>query len=191
MKKGQIITYKRTNSALGSVQNELFNIGLWHKKSRLIQVDVIWCPLPQVKMFDASGFFFHGTGFFDKALGYKTGHIYIPAYVLSNLFWQHCHSLRDVIRHEYAHALAHYYPNSIINSKEFEKIFGGKYYSYEPSNMEDAAYVSDYAKTMPMEDFAETFMVYVRRKGLIPPTLSNTKFKKKWNFITKTIKALK
>ncbi len=188
MKKGQIITYKRTNSALESVQNEFAKIGLWKEESLLTKVDVNWCPLPQVKMYDAMGFFFHGTGFFDRILGYKTGHIYIPAYVLTNLFWQHCHSLRDVIRHEYAHALAHYYPNLICNSKEFEKAFGGKYYSYEPCQMEREAFVSEYAKTMPMEDFAETFMVFVRRKGFMPSNILNAKLKRKWKFIAKIIK---
>ncbi len=188
MKKGQIITHKQTNSAVFSVQNELCSIGLWHEDSRLIGTEVFWCPLPQIKMYDAFGFFFHGTNLLDRMLGYRTGHIYIPAFVLSNLFWQHCVSLRDVIRHEYAHAFAHYYPKLIIESKEFEKIFGGHYYSETPSEMEDSAYLTEYAKTIPMEDFAETFMVYLRRKGVISATVSNIKLKRKWAFIAKTIK---
>ena len=53
--------------------------------------------------------------------------------------------------------------------------------------MEDEAFLTEYAKTMPMEDFAETFMVFVRRKGIMPSTIKNTKLKKKWNFIAKKI----
>lgn len=190
MIKGQVITYKRALDASFAVQKELYSIGLWYEDSRLIETEVFWCPLPQIKMYDALGFFFHGTNLLDRILGYRTGHIYIPAYVLSDLFWQHCISLRDVIRHEYAHAFAHYYPELIIDSKEFEKIFGGHYYSETPSEMEHSAYLTEYAKTVPMEDFAETFMVYVRRKGVISATVSNIKLQRKWAFIAKTIKKI-
>ncbi len=190
MKKGQIIAYKQTIAAVYSVQKELYSIGLWYEDSHLTETEVYWCPLPQIKMYDAFGFFFHGTNLIDRMIGYKTGHIYIPACVLPNLFYQHSISLRDVIRHEYAHAFAHYYPELIIDSKEFEKIFGGHYYSKIPSKMEHSAYITEYAKTLPMEDFAETFMVYVRRKGVIPPTLTNTNLKRKWAFIVKTTKKL-
>ncbi len=124
-------------------------------------------------------------------MGYKPGHIYIPAYVLTQLFWQQRGSLRDVIRHEYAHALAYYHPDLIIDSKLFELVFGGNYTSEEPSKMKKEAYVTEYAQTFPMEDFAETFMIYVRRKGLIPDSFKNKKLIRKWNFITKTIKSIK
>ncbi|MBK7311341.1 MAG: putative zinc-binding metallopeptidase [Sphingobacteriaceae bacterium] len=154
----------------------------------MYNTEVYWCPLPQVKMYDAAGFFFHGTNLLDKLLGYKTNHIYIPAFVLSNLFWQHCHSLQDIIRHEYAHAFAHYYPELIITSKQFNSVFGGEYFSNKPSVMEHQAYVSEYAKTLPMEDFAETFMVYVRRKGRLPNEIKNIKLKRKWKFISQCIK---
>ena len=54
--------------------------------------------------------------------------------------------------------------------------------------MEDAAYVSDYAKTMPMEDFAETFMVYLKYKGKIPKSFTHKKLIAKWSFIKRVIK---
>jgi hypothetical protein len=184
LKKGKIISYKRTNSAAIDVQRELQAIGLWHAESELFNTEVYWCPIPRVNNY---GVFFHGTDRLQGMLGYKTGHIYIPGIVLANIFWQHMHSVRDVIRHEYAHAFAHYYPKLIIRSKEFESVYGGKYYSSVPSQMEDEAYVSDYAKTIPMEDFAETFMVFVRRRGVMPKSMKNVKLKKKWKFIAKTI----
>jgi hypothetical protein len=187
MKKGQIITYKQTTEAAFSVQDELFTIGLWHEECRLNNVEIYWCRLPQITMYDALGFFMLGASKLDKFLGYESGHIYIPAFVLSHLFWQSRGSLRDIIRHEYAHAFAHHYPELIINSKEFETVFNGHYYSELPTEMEDEAYLTEYAKTMPMEDFAETFMVFVRRKGIMPSTIKNTKLKKKWNFIAKKI----
>jgi hypothetical protein len=188
MRRGQIITHKQTTAASFSVQGELHTIGLWYEDCKLLKVEVFWCLLPQITMYDALGFFTHGASTLDWLLGYEPGHIYIPAFVLSHFFWQSRGSLRDVIRHEYAHALAHYYPNLICNSKEFEKAFGGKYYSYEPCQMEREAFVSEYAKTMPMEDFAETFMVFVRRKGFMPSNILNAKLKRKWKFIAKIIK---
>jgi hypothetical protein len=189
LKKGKTISYKQTNSALFSVQNELYSVGLWYENSPLTKVEINWCALPHIRMYDALGFFMHGESKFDKLFGYYTGQMYIPAIVLSHLFWQTRGSLRDVIRHEYAHAFAHHHPKLIEKSKEFKSVFGGSYYSEMPSDMEDDAFVSDYAKTIPMEDFAETFMVYVRRKGIIPKTIINKKLKNKWNFIAKTIKA--
>ena len=98
-------------------------------------------------------------------------------------FWQNHGSLRDVIRHEYGHALAHYFPELIEHSKSFEKVFGGNYYSYVPTQMNRAAFISEYASTMPMEDFAETFMVFVKRKGIIPTNIINKNLLAKWKFI--------
>lgn len=190
VKKGTIISHKQTTSAAFAVQDELKIIGLWHQECHLINVEVYWCPLPQIRMYDALGFFLHGSSRMDRFLGYEEGHIYIPAYVISHLFWQSRGSLRDVIRHEYAHALAHHHPKLIIRSKEFVQVFGGKYFSEEPSEMEDGAYVSEYAKTIPMEDFAETFMVYVRRKGILPSAYTNKKLMRKWKFIAKIIKQI-
>ncbi len=189
MKKQKLISYKQTNNALFAVQHELYAIGLWHENSPLTSVEVNWCALPQIRMHDALGFFMHGESRLDKVFGYYSGQMYIPAFVLSHLFWQTRGSLRDVIRHEYAHAFAHHYHKLIEKSKEFKSVFGGSYYSEMPSEMEHDAYVSDYAKTLPMEDFAETFMVYVRRKGVIPKTFRNSNLKRKWKFISKTIKA--
>ena len=53
--------------------------------------------------------------------------------------------------------------------------------------MEKDAFISDYARTMPMEDFAETFMVYVRRKGIMPSSIKNKQLIKKWQYISNII----
>ncbi len=163
MKKGKAISYKQTNDALFSVQRELYSLGLWYIDSPLTKVQVNWRALPPIRMHDALGFFMHGESKLDKVFGYYSGQMYIPAFVLSHLFWQTRGSLRDVIRHEYAHAFAHHHPKLIEKSKEFKSVFGGSYYSEVPSDMEHAAYVSDYAKTLPMEDFAETFRSLIKK----------------------------
>ncbi len=191
MAKSQIISQKQTTSAANAVQGELYSIGLWYEDSRLLDVEVYWCPIPSIKMYDAAGFFFHGTRFYDRFFGYEEGHIYVPSFLLIDIVYSRTFSLRDIIRHEYAHALAHYYPEMIVRPKEFKNVFGGTYYSVKPSKMEDEAYITEYAKTDPSEDFAETFMVYVRRKGVIPTNMTNPKLKRKWKYISKIIKLVK
>jgi hypothetical protein len=70
-----------------------------------------------------------------------------------------------------------------IRSKEFNSVFSGHYYANKPSKVYDSAsYVSSYAQTCPMEDFAETFMVYVRRHGK-PLKNMNERLEAKWRFI--------
>lgn len=186
MKKGQLITYKQTNLATLHIQNELYSVGLWNEDSRLQEVTVYHCALPVFSIPDADGFFFHGESLLYKLLGYEIGHIYIPKFVISNLFNQNRGSLRAIIRHEYGHAFAHYYPDLIIDNVEFEQVFGGHYFEIVPSNMPSSSYVSDYAKTMPMEDFAETFRVYLMYKGICPIGFSKD-LKRKWRFIEKAI----
>ena len=190
MKKGAIITYGQVSDAALMVQDELFTIGLWNNSCRLIIAEIVYCSFPQIKSINSTGFFLHGTSKFDRVLGYRAGHIYVPRMVLSQLFKQNRGSLRDVIRHEYGHAFAHYYPDLTILSPQFEKVFGGKYFDQEPSYMGPDAYITEYARTLPMEDFAETFMVYVRRKGKIPKGLVNRNIKRKWMFISKVIELI-
>ena len=97
---------------------------------------IFWC-------FKSIRNFYIGVSVMDKFQGFEEGHIYIPKWVLVQGFWQNRGLLRDVIRHEYGHALAHYYPEIIEHSKSFEKIFGGNYYSYVATQMKRAAFISE------------------------------------------------
>ena len=178
-----MISLKQTNSAALSVQRELFAVGLWYENTKLIKTNVYWSAMPCLGITDALGFFTIGVSFMNKIQGLEEGHIYIPKWVLSQGFNQNRGSLREIIRHEYGHAVAHYYPELIDNSTDFEKVFGAAYYSNEPTGMEEVAYISAYAASMPMEDFAETFMVFVRRKGIVPSKISNKKLLAKWQFL--------
>jgi hypothetical protein len=188
MKPGKIISYEQTNSAAISVQNELYKIGLWYEHSRLTAVDVIYCSLPQFLIYDAEGFFFHDMPKLNKLVGYKIGHIYIPALVASKYLWQHCESLRGVIRHEYGHAFAHYYPELIIDDPKFTNVFGGHYHNETKIKMEKDAYISDYARDKPAEDFAETFRMYLEHRGILPVRFKNKKLIRKWNYVKNAIK---
>ena len=187
MKPGTIITEIQLNSALKTVYKEFIELGIWNPKVKAYHANVYLCNIPRI---NSVGFFMHGIGVKEYLLGYETGNIYIPSIVLDTIFWNNTYTLRDVIRHEYAHAFAHYYRRLIMRSAEFKKVFGGSYLSFNPSGMKAGAYITDYAKLMPMEDFAETFMVYVRKKGVLPKKYTNKKLILKWRFIGKTIKAI-
>lgn len=188
MKPGTILSEVQLNAALKSVHKEFSDLGIWNPKVKTYHANVYLCNIPRI---NSVGFFMHDIGVKEYLLGYEKGSIYIPSVVLDTVFWINCYTLRDVVRHEYAHAFAHYYRRLIMRSAEFKKVFGGQYISYNPSEMEDDSYLTSYAKSMPMEDFAETFMVYVRRKGVLPKKYTNKKLILKWKFIVKVIKAIK
>ena len=189
MKKGQRVSKKQVDAAAVAVQNELAAAGFWHETSRLVEVDVFWCLFPQLPP-AALGFFIHDAGRISRLLGYEPGHIYIPQWVLMQTFWQDRGSLRDILRHEYGHALAHYYPKLIQRSADFREVFGGSYHGERRAPFEDGTFVSDYAMESPAEDFAETFMVYLRLRGKLPAGFTSPALKRKWKFIGRLAKAL-
>lgn len=169
MKPGASVNKAQLDSATIATQRELTRAGLWNETSRLMQAEVYWCWLPQVVLPSALGFFIHEATAFDSFLGYEAGHIYIPQWVLGHGPWQQRGSLRDVVRHEYGHAVAHYYPRLIQRSSHFSKTFGGRYANPTPGKGTDCDYVSSYAKTCAAEDFAETFMFFLRHAADYPP----------------------
>jgi hypothetical protein len=186
MKKRAIIGMKQLNRAIYDVQLELGKLGLWNEGSLLAEINIYACPIPRI---DVRGLFYHGDNLLSRVLGFYEGEMYIPLFSLAHLSNTKNNSLRDVIRHEYAHAFAHQYPELIFTQK-FSNVFGGTYNDFTSSLMPAESYISDYAKTMPMEDFAETFMFYLKHKGKITAKFSNKKLIAKWNFIAKIIKAL-
>lgn len=192
MRKGEFVTFRKLNAAAGAVQNELARLGLWEDTSRLRRTDVFWCRLPQLGAADALGFCFDTpTSGLWRWFGYHAGNIYIPQWVLSQGPWgQDRGSLRDVLRHEYAHALAWHYPALIRRSRPFVAAFGGGYDLGQRIPGPEAAFVSEYARTQPAEDFAETFMVFVRRGGRRPAQLRNAQLRRKWAFIRRVVQTI-
>jgi hypothetical protein len=184
MKKSLLITINQVNRAIYDAQNDLYSLGLWYEGAPLTEVEIYLCPLPRLMV---RGVFYHGENAWSKMVGYYEGKMYIPRISLAHLANTQYDSLRDVIRHEYAHAFAHHYPQLIFKT-EFSKVFGGSYNYANPSKMHPDAYVSEYAKTIPMEDFAETYMIYLKRKGKMPNSFKNKKLIAKWKFVKMVIK---
>jgi hypothetical protein len=170
-----------------SVHKELKALGLLHKNCPLLKVEVRRQFLPALTN---PGFFQEKSSYIERLLGYYKGNIYVsPFCIIDNLFfWESTDTLRELIRHEYGHAFAFYYPKLIFNSKEFENVFGGNYDYYEPSLMEEEAYVSYYAQTEPGEDFAETFSEFLLRQGVLSQSITNPKLIAKWHFVDDVIK---
>jgi hypothetical protein len=159
----QAIGYQQLQSALADVRRELMEVGLWYG-GRISQAEVVLCRRTPPDLRDAAAFFVNRQHMVYRAFGCEPGHIYVPQGILGQR--ERCGSLRDVLRHEFGHALAFYHPGLIRRRRAFVAAFDARYddqWIIPPTNAED--FVTPYAMTAPDEDFAETFMVWLRTCG--------------------------
>lgn len=164
-----IITLDALTRANWQVTAEMDTLGLWC--TRLDHVGVCLVPVA----FDCYGWF------------HPDGNIFIPAVNLAQLadLFQGQHTrLTDILRHEWAHALADRRPRLVENLR-FRRVFGGHYGRQEPVQEYDPdLHLTPYAAAMPCEDFAETFHFYLRHKGRLPMRLADKHaILTKWRFI--------
>jgi hypothetical protein len=101
--------------------------------------------------------------------------------------------IEDVIRHEFGHALADLYPMALSRGGTFRAAFGGSYASAAKPNESVPDWrtccVSEYATTNTQEDFAETFMLFVKHKGKIPAKFARKPaIRKKWKAVAEIVK---
>lgn len=103
---------------------------------------------------------------------------------LSDLIWGYHTRLADILRHEWAHALADRRP-SLVKNRRFRDTFGGSYQTSDAVDEYDPSlHITPYAATSPCEDFAETFHFYLRHKGRLPLRLRDKPvIARKWRFI--------
>jgi len=164
-----VINKKQLDSANQAVTGELAAFGFWDEE--LAKTDTYLTLAGRA----------YGWQMYESS-----GEIHIPAISLNRLsekiLKQKRVTLRDILRHEFAHT----YPE-LVKNKQFEKVFGGPHeldsglaQVYDP-----AFHVSEYAASMPMEDFAEDFMHYLKHKGELPKRLDQPAIRKKWNYIDK------
>ena len=124
------------------------------------------------------------------AFGYQfygsTGHIQIPAVSLSRLseriFGGRRTTLRDILRHEYAHAVADQ-NRGLIRSKSFRRAFGSGHNDEVAADYCPSEHVTAYAATDACEDFAEVFMFFLKHKGKIPKRFRTPAITAKWSFV--------
>jgi hypothetical protein len=100
--------------------------------------------------------------------------MYISKYTLLDyLYKDKYNSVRDLVRHEYAHGFAHHYYD-LIEIKAFEKAFGGTYDSKNKTKMPTSAYFTDYAKSI-LENSQE-FLSFPKKSREIPRNPSTYTF---------------
>jgi hypothetical protein len=158
----------RLQSALDDVMGELDELGMWN--SRLAKVDVYLTWLGNA---------------YGWQLDRGSGHIEIPAVSLNcvceRIFGGPRMSLRDLLRHEYGHAVADT-SRGLILARCFADIFGTPHDSEIPSDYLEDEHVTGYAATDASEDFAEVFRLYLKHSGKIPIRYRTQKIKLKWRF---------
>jgi hypothetical protein len=126
---------------------------------------------------------------FGTAYGYQyyggSGEIHIPAVSLSRfstILGYPYTSLRDVIRHEYGHAVADQH-RALIRSRKFSTAFGASHCFERREEFHPEVHLTGYAAHSPGEDFAETFMIFVRTGGVLPERNGSAAIKRKWRFL--------
>ena len=113
--------------------------------------------------------------------------VYLPIQALWRDLGMKANAL-DVIRHEFGYALADLYPETLKKGGVFRNAFGGTYGEgpAEERGVDgwEVRYVSEYATSATQEDFAETFMLFVKHKGKIPAKFAKKPaIAKKWEAV--------
>jgi hypothetical protein len=180
MQKIHVVTLPRLQRALDVVRSELDDHGVW--TDLLSDVDVYLETLHPLAMAAYGWHYADGQGW-----------ISIPAMSLPRLahaigFGQYV-SLRDVLRHEYAHAIAHLYPD-VLRRLRFASVFGHGYGSGIMSDFDSEQHVTPYAASEPAEDFAETVMEYLRHRGDLPTKWGTQPIRTKWSYVRKLCVAI-
>lgn len=167
----KIVTRERLNRALSDVIRDFEHLGIWN--DRLYNVGVFLVPIGR-----AWGWAWRGRG----------GSIDIPAISLcrlaSHVFGLGDHwGLRDILRHEYGHAVADLYPQ-LVRSRDFKRAFAGSFNCGEPTGKYDPGkHVTGYAASEPAEDFCEVFMFFVKHNGKLPSRFDTPVIRRKWRFV--------
>lgn len=154
-----MVTLDALSRALRHVQRELDAVGLF--EGCLDQIDVVLAYLPSGWWGEYGFVYDRGIGAFAAFAGFREGTVYIPWN--SPISRQRGDTLRDVLRHEHAHALAWVRP-SFVRGAWFREAFGARYddvHATRPA-FDTRAFVSVYATTSAAEDFAETFAAWLR-----------------------------
>jgi hypothetical protein len=166
------VSLRRLEDANRAVTREMNRLGLW--SDELAEVGVYIVPTT------ADSYGWHqGT----------PGSICIPEVSLAHR--EDCRDWRltrltDILRHEWAHALAAVH-SGFVESPSFVRAFAGGYedrrglFGYDP-----ARHLTRYAADNPAEDFAETFHFFLRHKGRLPVRFEGRPIiARKWRFVAR------
>ena len=183
-----VLTLPQLNRALATVWEELTALGF---ASKAVDRVPVWLVSP-LGLFSARTEFNSPYGFFEPAS--RSGAINIPSIslsTLSDLLAARAYvSLRDILRHEYAHAIEHHH-RGLIHCPRFEDAFSSAHDDHEDVEFDPARHVSEYAAScVGQEDYAETFMLFVKHGGQLPRRFDTRTIRRKWRFIADLGKAI-
>ena len=178
------ITHAAVERALNHVVGEFHEVGLLTR--RLFAVPVV------IQRFDIGPFVLDYEGLYvedptalGRLFGFQPRTIYVPLISMSRLLaplrGATPSSLRDILRHELGHAFAVEHPQLVRRSAAFRRAFGARYDDEAEQDEDDC--ITAYAATNAAEDFAETFMTYLRVRGAITPFKGRRAVYRKLRFV--------
>jgi hypothetical protein len=176
-KRRTVVTLDQLNRANQSVMRELMDLGFWTHRLHHIQVWLV----PRGSA--------HGWQWYegDRSICIASRS---KARLREALARKKRTTLRDVLRHEWAHAIASVH-RAAFRSQGFKEAFGGPHgwdfsWIYDPAH-----HVSTYAATATSEDFAETFMFFLKHRGCLPSRFDTPVIRRKWRFIAHLCRRLR
>lgn len=170
-----ILRRQSLHRAVAQVRREMRALSLWQDHLAQVQIRHGWFAV-------ALGYQWYG----DRSDDRVAGDVVIPRFSLTRV-WERISgqkrtSLVDLVRHELAHAFADLH-GGWFRSKVFSKAFGRPHDAVAPVNYHPEEHLSAYAATSPCEDFAETFMTFVRHRGVLPKRFDTEAIRRKWDFV--------
>ena len=180
-------SYDEMCRAYNKVRTELGNLGVLWDGSRLDGVGCTYLTLAPIAALAGYMGLYQPR---EKIIEFPS--VYLPFEALWKDLGAKANAL-DVIRHEFGHALADLYPGALKKGGVFRAAFGGSY-GGTPAEKRgvdgwEERYVSEYATSATQEDFAETFMLFVKHKGKIPARFARKPaIRKKWKAVAEIVK---
>ena len=175
-----LTSYDCVDAAFNKVRWELWKLGVLWAGSRLERVGCIFDSFPLECVFRGA------EGLWKD----KLNAIVFPRFYFAG---GEKDSDIDVFRHEFGHALAELYPDALKKGGLFRAAFGGAYgdnpaRGTDPDDWEGRC-VTFYATKNTQEDFAETFMLFVKHKGKIPAKYAKKPaIRRKWRAVAEIVK---
>ena len=97
--------------------------------------------------------------------------------------------LTDVLRHEFAHAIADTH-RSLFHSNVFADAFGNTHSSNKEYEYDPFYFVSTYAANNTSESYAEVFMFFLKYEGHLPTRFDTPPIRRQWHFINRLATAI-
>jgi len=182
-------SFETVSRAFNKVRTELWNLGVLWDGSKLERVPCVYNPFAPLAALGGT------MGWYDPKKGrqwIEFPSVYLPIEAL----WKDLGAKAnapDVFRHEFAHAIVDFYPGAVSRGGTFRAAFGGAC-GAKPAERRgvpgwEERYVSEYATKSTEEDFAETFMLFVKHKGKIPARFARKPvIRKKWKAVAEIVK---